>query len=112
MLMPRTWAFNPSNLPSSASYDGIWFVQTGVQARGKNASTTDDFPRKALKVTAFPKWLGSVKSGAFCQMFSFMITLLCWMFGSFFIIIRLLYRKKWKVTSYIKYLQFVGRGKV
>ena len=72
--MPRTWAFNPANLPSSASYDGIWFVQTGVQARGKKASTTDVFPRKALKVTALSKWLGSLKSGAFCPTVSFMIT--------------------------------------
>ena len=75
-LIPRTWAFNPANLPSSASYDGIWFVQTGVHASGKKASTTAVFPRKERNVTSLSRWLGRVKSGAFCPTDSFMVTLL------------------------------------
>jgi hypothetical protein len=44
-LRPRTWVLTPSNRPSAAWYDGIWLVQTGVQAKGKKASTTLRFPR-------------------------------------------------------------------
>jgi hypothetical protein len=42
--MPRTWASNPAKRAVSASYDGIWPVQTGVQAMGKKTNTTF-FPR-------------------------------------------------------------------
>jgi hypothetical protein len=44
--------------------------------QGENASTTEVLPRKELKVTSLSRWLGSVKSGAFCPTASFMITLL------------------------------------
>ena len=72
MLMPRTWTFNPANVSRSASYDGIWSVQTGVQAIGKNASTTV-LPRKSERVTSFPRWQGRVKSGAFRPIFGFIL---------------------------------------
>src|SRR5512146_3161791 len=68
--MPRTWAFNPANEAISASYDGIWFVHIGVQARGKKASTTF-FPRRSLKDTSAPSWPGRQNSGAFCPTSSF-----------------------------------------
>jgi len=44
-LIPRTWVCIPSNRPSAAWYEGIWIVQTGVQASGKKAITTFRFPR-------------------------------------------------------------------
>ncbi len=44
-LRPRTWVWTPSNRSSAAWYDGIWLVQTGVQANGKNARTTFFLPR-------------------------------------------------------------------
>jgi hypothetical protein len=34
-LRPKTWVLTPSNRRSSAWYEGIWLVQTGVQARGR-----------------------------------------------------------------------------
>ncbi len=73
--MPRTWAFNPANESISVSYDGIWFVHIGVQASGKNAITTF-FPRKSLKRTSEPNWLGRQKSGAFCPISSFIMPLI------------------------------------
>ncbi len=75
-LMPRTWALSPENLASSASYPGIWFDQTGVHDKGKNASTTLLLPRKELSVISLSRWLGKVKSGAACPTFSFMVLLL------------------------------------
>jgi hypothetical protein len=44
-LIPRTWVFIPSNRLSAAWYEGIWLVQTGVQARGKKAMTAFFRPR-------------------------------------------------------------------
>lgn len=44
-LIPRTWVCNPSNWLRLAWYEGIWLVQTGVQARGKKAITTFFFRR-------------------------------------------------------------------
>jgi hypothetical protein len=74
--MPRTWALSFPNLASSASYEGSWFVQTGVQARGKNATTTGPFPRHMPSVTFLSRWLGRVKLGAFFPTFNFMHNLL------------------------------------
>lgn len=73
MEMPRTWAFNPANLARSASYDGIWPVHIGVQARGKNASTTF-LPRRSVKVTFLSRWLGRVKLGAGLPTRNFILT--------------------------------------
>jgi hypothetical protein len=60
----------------SASYEGSWFVQTGVQARGKNARTTGPLPRHLLIVTFLSRWLGRVKLGAFPPTLNFMLNLL------------------------------------
>ncbi len=45
VLMPKTWALSRSNSECISSYDGNWAVQTGVNAAGKNASTTFFLPR-------------------------------------------------------------------
>src|SRR5512135_765967 len=75
-LMPRTWALSFPNLAMSASYEGSWFVQTGVQARGKNAMTTGPLPRHLPSATFLSRWLGRVKLGAFFPTFNFMLNLL------------------------------------
>src|SRR5512138_2060539 len=70
--MPRTWASRRSNSERSSSYEGIWTVQTGVNAAGKNASTTFFLPRYSDSRTFFrgpplpavSPVAGSSKSGA------------------------------------------------
>ena len=49
---------------SSKAGDGSSVVQTLVNARGKNATSTFDFPRKDERVTSPPAVDGRVKSGA------------------------------------------------
>src|SRR5215471_16955192 len=64
MLMPRTWTSYRSNSERSSSYAGIWSVQTGVKASGKNARTTFFLPRKSESFTSVSKCDFNVKSGA------------------------------------------------
>src|SRR5512138_3032673 len=70
--MPRTWASRRSNSERSSSYEGIWTVQTGVYAAGKNAITTFFLPRysdsrtfrRGPPLPAVSPVAGSSKSGA------------------------------------------------
>src|SRR5689334_23877696 len=64
VLMPNTSAFASPNLDIPAWYAVISFVQPPVNAAGKNASTTLDFPRKSDRVTLPPVVAVNVKSGA------------------------------------------------
>ncbi len=70
MLIPRTWVFNPSNRSNCAWYDGIWPDHMGVQACGKNTSTTF-WPRYWLKVIDRSPVAERVKSGAIWPTASF-----------------------------------------
>src|SRR5262245_39270915 len=64
ILAPRTWASYLANSERSSSYAGIWTVQTGVKASGKNARTTFFLPRKSDSFTSLSRCDIIVKSGA------------------------------------------------
>ena len=63
-LRPKTWVLTPTKRSCADSYDGIWLVQTGVQARGKKTRTTLQRVRNSDRRTFVPRWLSRVKSGA------------------------------------------------